>query len=368
MVIYTYQANESVSVNGFVVRDEVLIANQDSGVLDLTRSEGAKVSAKGEVARVYSSQDSLDNQGEITRLETLVAQLTYAISAVENAANSLTLDQEIFQTILDYRQDVETGEIEDATAQGAQLRNLVVTQGFIQEDVETLSDWLSTAQSDLTTANRNTASASKIITSSQSGIYSAVVDGYEALLTIDTSDQWLPSTLATMVPDEGVYSNVGKLILGDVWQYVVTVDALVAQQAEVEGTVDLKFSKSFDKTLTMNVASVSEQEDGQCVLVLESDRYLGDLTLLREQSATLIFDTLDGFRVPATALRVDENGQTGVYCLVGIRARFKPVSVVYEGSDFLLVESATTVSSDQLQDGEQVIIGAKDLYDGKVIE
>lgn len=365
MVIYQYQADQSASVSGYVVRDEVLFASQDSGVLDRTRGEGERVSVGGEVARVYTSQESLDHQEAASDLETLTQQLDYALTASGNAANTMSLDQSIYQALLTYRQAVAASEVSDAITQGETLRNLVVTQGFTQESTETLTTLLVAAESDYASAQRNLSSASKIVTASTSGLYSAVVDGYETVLTLDNTSQWTPSALDAITPDTSVSSNVGKLILGDVWQYVVNVEAEVAAQAEYSGTVELSFLKSFDKTVTMDVVSVSKEEDGQCTLVLECDRYLGELTLLRGQSANLIFSTLEGFRVPATALRVNEDGQTGIYCLVGIRARFKAVDIVYEGSDFMLV---TAAGSTQLQDGEQVIIAANDLFDGKVIE
>lgn len=123
------------------------------------------------------------------------------------------------------------------------------------------------------------------------------------------------------------------------------------------------------------------------VAVFQGDTYLSELTLLRQQSAEVIRQTTTGIRVPKEALRVrertvtDEDGnesvvsETGVYCMVGMKARFKPVDVLYSGDDFALVRStldtAEEVSKTQeqirLRAGDEVIITAYDLYDGKVI-
>ena len=48
------------------------------------------------------------------------------------------------------------------------------------------------------------------------------------------------------------------------------------------------------------------------LLVLSSDRALQNVTLLRQQSAEIVFTSYAGLRVPKSAVRV-ENGQTGVY-------------------------------------------------------
>ena len=59
----------------------------------------------------------------------------------------------------------------------------------------------------------------------------------------------------------------------------------------------------------------------------------------------------------------------GVYCVVGMEARFKPVEVVYNGSSFLLVRSAAPEDREnlRLRPGDEVIITANGLYDGKVV-
>ena len=78
--------------------------------------------------------------------------------------------------------------------------------------------------------------------------------------------------------------------------------------------------------------------------------------------------TYEGLRLPSNALRVNEEGVSGVYCMLGVRAKFKPVQVVYQGDGYALVEAASAVEdSSLLRQGDQVIVTTAQLYDGKVI-
>ena len=61
---YTYQVEQSVTVTGWVVREERIIQTPDSGVLRLSRSEGEKISRGGQVAEVYA-----DGEGRILNVE-----------------------------------------------------------------------------------------------------------------------------------------------------------------------------------------------------------------------------------------------------------------------------------------------------------
>ena len=49
------------------------------------------------------------------------------------------------------------------------------------------------------------------------------------------------------------------------------------------------------------------------------------------QAADAVLHTYEGLRVPADALRVSEDGVTGVYCVDGENAAFRPVTLVYQG-------------------------------------
>ena len=160
-----------------------------------------------------------------------------------------------------------------------------------------------------------------------------------------------------------------------------------AQTLQESGRLKLRFAKGVGRDLSVKLTHISEAEGGRVVAVFQGDTYLSELTLLRQQSAEVIRQTTTGIRVPKEALRVrertvtDEDGnesvvsETGVYCMVGMKARFKPVDVLYSGDDFALVRStldtAEEVSKTQeqirLRAGDEVIITAYDLYDGKVI-
>ena len=174
-------------------------------------------------------------------------------------------------------------------------------------------------------------------------------------------------------------------MLGDTWYYAVIMDTDQARELEEEGSVTLRFAKSADQDLSVTVDSVSAEENGQVVVVFRGTTYLSQLTLLRQQSAQIIRRIAEGIRIPKEAIRTEkvtvdeETGErtstamTGVYCMVGAEARFKPVEVVYSGDDFVLVASTLAESASASQEtlrlraGDEIIIAADDLYDGKVL-
>ena len=378
---YNYQVEEGMDLSGYVVRREQVLADEASGLLRLQRSEGEKVGAGGTVALVYADQTSLDRQREIDELSGRIEQLQFAQEASLGSEVSLKLDAQIMRSLLDYRAELAAGRLDNAEEHETELKSLVLKRDYTYSDTEDLSGQIAELQSQLKELKAQAASSVRAVKAPVSGVYSAVVDGYETVLTPGLLADMTPSRLNAVQADETLTSQTGKLILGDSWYYAVTMSA---DQAKVlrdsGGTMTLRFAKGVEQDQTVTLYAVGPEEQGRVVVTFRGEYNMAQVTLLRRQSAQLIWRTVAGIRVPNEALRaantkVDQEGNRttveslGVYCVVGMEARFKPVEVLYSGDGFVLVRS--TAASDQeslrLRPGDEIIISAKDLYDGKVV-
>ena len=378
---YNYQVEEGMDLSGYVVRREQVLADEASGLLRLQRSEGEKVGAGGTVALVYADQASLDRQREIDELSGRIEQLQFAQEASLGSEVSLKLDAQIMRSLLDYRAELAAGRLDNAEEHETELKSLVLKRDYTYSDTEDLSGQIAELQSQLKELKAQAASSVRAVKAPVSGVYSAVVDGYETVLTPGLLADMTPSRLNAVQADETLTSQTGKLILGDSWYYAVTMSADQAKALrDSGGTMTLRFAKGVEQDQTVTLYAVGPEEQGRVVVTFRGEYNMAQVTLLRRQSAQLIWRTVAGIRVPNEALRaantkVDQEGNRttveslGVYCVVGMEARFKPVEVLYSGDGFVLVRS--TAASDQeslrLRPGDEIIISAKDLYDGKVV-
>lgn len=386
---YNYQVEEGTSLSGYVVRSEQVLPDDTSGLLRLQRSEGERVSNGGTVATVYADQASLDIQSEIDALTTRIEQLEYAQEAALSSEVSLKLDTQIMQSILDYRSSLAADRLVKAEESGGKLRSLVLKRDYTYSETEDLSGQITELKTQLKSMRAQAAGSVRRITAPVAGLYSAVVDGYETVLTPESLEGMTPSLLSGVRADTAVQSSVGKLVLGDVWYYAAVMSAGEAeelQEAEAVlkkagGSLTLRFTKSVERDLPVSLVSIGPEENGRSVAVFQGKTYLPQLTLLRQQSAQVISSTVEGIRLPKESVRIvtrtveNEDGTTtqtqttGVYCVVGMEARFKPVEVVYTGDSFVLVRANHPEDKEtlRLRPGDEVIIAGKDLYDGKVL-
>lgn len=386
---YAYQVENGVELTGLMVRTEQVLPEESGGLLRLLRSEGERVSAGGVVAAVYADQASLDRQAELDKLEDRIEQLKYAQEAVLGVEFTQKLDAQISQNILNYRSALESGRIHDAEKQGDTLRSQVMKRDYTVSGTEDLSAQIQDLQAQRQALRNQSAGSVRRVTVPRAGLYSAVVDGYEEILTPESLENLTPSALAALRPGETAQGSVGKLVLGDAWYYAASLSAAEAKslrerQAELRGgeTLLLRFSKGVDRDLPVELVFTGPEESGRVVAAFRGTTYLSQLTLLRQQSAKVLYGSVEGIRVPREALRVasqeseDEDGTvkettvTGVYCVMGQEARFKPVEILYSNSNFALVRSVSTITKEtlRLRPGDEVIVKARNLFDGKVIE
>ena len=359
------QAEDTISLNGWLLRDEEVLPAQ-SGTLSRERQEGDRVGVGQVLATVYADDGALQTVSQIETLELQLQQLQFALTSYLDPDAALKLDTSITGDILALRQTLTGGDYTAADSDIAQLKAAVLKRDHPYTSQEEIETEIKAVEGQISSLKASLSGAATI-TAKAAGTYSAVCDGYETVLTTAFLEDVTPGKLARLQP-AGTESNMGKLIYGDTWYYVVSLPEAQAAQLKALGTVTLRFAKGFDQNLRMQVVSVSAAENGQAAVTLSCRKYLAQTTLLRHQAADVILRTYEGLRVPSNALRVSEEGVTGVYCVDGENASFRPVELLYQGENYALVKPAEGVSDTRtLRAGDEVIATAGKLFDGKVI-
>ena len=311
---YTDQVSQGVDVTGSVVRDEVLLPDEDAGVLHLTRAEGEKVSRNGTVATVYADSASLQAQTEADALAERIEQLRYARDAAMADEVALKLDSQISTALLDYQEEVSAGQLRDAETAGSKLRSLILKRDYTHADTENLETQILALQAELDAKKAQVSASVRKVTTSVSGLWSAAVDGYERVLTPESVLAMTPSELSSLTADSAVSSNTGKMILGDKWYFAAVLseaDAKNLNKQEARGvSLSLRFTKEAERDLPVTIAHVSEAENGRCVVVLEGEQYLQELTMLRKPRAQIVTGTVEGLRIPKEALHAEKTSST----------------------------------------------------------
>ena len=365
-LVYASSEEMVVELNGYLIRDEETF-HSDAATLGHALGEGDRV-GKGQVlATAYTDSGALTRVEQLEALQLRLEQLSFSLTSFLDPDAALKLDSSINSGILALRQSIAGGEYSGADEELSALKSAILKRDYTSASQEEIEADIKTTEQSISELERSLNGTE--ITAPEAGIYSAACDGYETVLTPELlADDLTPSKLNSVKATGSDTANVGKLIYGDTWYYAAVISDAQAEELAGRSTVTMRFAKGLSIDPKMTIHSISRSENGQRVLVLRSEKYIAQTTLMRHQAATLVLRTYEGLRLPSNALRVNDDGVAGVYCVLGVRARFKPVQVVYQGDGYVLVEAASIEDdSSMLRRGDEVIITASEIYDGKVI-
>lgn len=363
-VAYTGQVTDSLSVTGWVVRQETPLPDT-SGTLLRQVQEGEKVHAGQTVAMAYASKSALEVVSRLEDTELKLQQLQFARSSFLDSDAALKVDSDISDSILRLHIATADGDYATATQEMSAMKTAVLKRSYSYESLEQIDQAIAQTRSDISSLQNQLSGATSVKTA-VAGIYSGSTDGSEEALTPDFLADVTPARLDALSTGSAVKS-AGKIITDNTWYFAANIPAQQARELQVGQEVTLRLSKGLQQDTPAYVQSISAEEDGQVAVVLSCTRYISQVTLLRHQQGEILLREYKGLRVPSAALRMDEEGSLQLFCRLGAYVYSKPVDLVYRGDGFCLVRSAQGAADERiLRQGDLVISTARALTDGMI--
>ncbi len=373
VVVFSDVVERSLSVDAWFFRDELRL-DQAAGLVTLSVDEGEKTKSGQRVAVAYQTQTALQHQQEIAAVSAQQNQVAYAMA--EASPTGKPLEEQILGSLTTLQRSASRGEFGNLAAESDQLKQLVLRREYLYgSGAGEIGQAFSDLGTRLNSMVKGAEGEEKVVWAPKAGTFSSFVDGYESILTPaallgdrltgeDLTVSGFRELLGRSAEFEG--GAVGKLVTGSQWYLAMVVPEEEVPQFQ-KSNLAIRFSALADE-VPLSLYRVSYVENNEAVVVLSSRRNVKDIIALREQQCSVIFQSDQGIRIPAEALRV--NGDTaGVYVVTGYAAEFKPVSILAEDGESYIVGANPKDSNDKriLRSGDEVIIAAADLYDGKVV-
>lgn len=393
---YQDTLNDSVEVTGMVVREEQALSG-GADIMEVLPEEGVRVARGETVAILYQDSQALERRRQLQELTQKRSQLEYALNHGSSLGDAAKLEQQIIASLLELRASTAGGDLSALESNALSLRTQVLQREFAYsasgDSAAALTEAVQELDAEIAALDSQISGITTSIYAPRSGLFSAAADGLEAVLPPDALETMTAAEYKAAAAQAGgeLSGAVGKLITGDRWYFVTVVEPSTARRLQAGDSILVGFSHDYTGTVDMRVERVGSEETEGCVVVLSSSRNLKDITLLRTQTVELIFEQFTGIHVSKQALHMEtvtltdsDSGEEtqlqilGVYTVVGQRAEFKPVEVVREGKDYYLVSPASdsdyfrVLSAAQakrriLRAGDEIIVTASGLYDGKVV-
>ena len=361
---------QTLDKKALVIRDEHTVEGNSSGVTVACVNDGEKVKVGGNIAMVFSNSDNAKSYSSALDLQ---SRLDYYINLESKSAGTATdveqIDSDVINDVNDYIRSSSSNNFSAAQSAALDLNDkLTRRQMIIGEDID-FSTVKQGLEQKLNAINLESCKPTGYVSTKESGIFSSYSDGCETAfdyknidkLDVNTLDKYIAQAKKAKKTD-----SLGKLITDYEWYFACKVSADEVKGIENGDILNVALKDS-DKVIECEVVSGATLDLGVkvAVLILRSSEMDSELASMRLENIEIRFNEYTGFKVPSSAIHINDKGEKTVYALVANQVESRTGKVIYSTKDYVVFEY-TPEDENSIRLYDQIITQGKDLHDGKV--
>ena len=358
-------AENTVALSGYIFRDETVLYGAGTAC-SYNYADGDKIGVGSTVALSYYTE----NAELRTQLETVKSK----IAVLEASESRLHIDlEDVDRQITVLRTDIAVKIAHGDTAflDKAQKDLLVLLhkRELAEKNKSDFSTELAALRAELASLSSAASGISRAVTSENSGYFYSYTDGYEGTYTATLAKNMTISVFNNLMqaqPQKSA-SAIGKVASLGKWYFVCKTTVEKAEEIVSDETYNCVFTdNSYKGELPMLAENkIVDYTSGEVVIVFSCANMPNDFDFSRAQRIEVAVAEITGLRVPAASVRV-EDGQTIVYIIKEGVCRPRKINILFEKNGYCFV--SLPENSEYLARYDRIIVGEKNLYDGKVID
>lgn len=365
-----YEMSEGIDVSVLVVREENIINSPGSGgVAHYLYDDGEKVAAGGVVARFYPDDASSLALTEIEDLEKRLAEVKASASINNVSAVDIDLyNQKVDSAIYSLQASIADGSFSDSGEKVNDLLTAINRKQIATGEAADFSSTIETLTTQIEALRAKVKTPKGSVSAGMSGYFVSLRDGYESVLYPKMLDSITPKELNSVKPESSANGEfIGKIVSDYKVYFAVVIPFDKAKELNIGS--NYKFLSELKDNSEMNcvLERVSEPDDDRNVVAVFSCSDMNsELATLRTAPMKIVTNEYKGLKINRKALRVSD-GETGVFVVSGMQAKFVKTKVLYRGESFIICELQNE-DSGRLRLYDEVIEKGSKLYDGKIID
>ncbi len=373
-VVQSVEYENKLTVHGYVMRDEVVYHAQSAGMAEAVFQNEERVSKGAKIASIYTDGMDAQTKQALDAINAKIRRLEKrTISSVTETTDLSSAEEKISRSVAAVVDMIYTGNFEELDLVQAEIVGYVHI-GQNEHGVNPTREALADLQKQKAALEASVKSAKQDVYSRQAGIFVSQTDGYEESLTPEAAMRMSVSDFEAIQIDRIAYvpetlsagDRVCKIVDNSKWYFATTLSEQYLADVETGDTVWIRFPDKSGDRITAKVSSISAVENGKAVVVISCGEYVEDIYTQRTADCEIITHVYDGFQLPQAAVRVDEDGVTGVFVNVSGIVHFRKIHILYQTDNKVI--AAKSKETGYLKQYDSVIIGGKDIYDGAVVK
>lgn len=363
----SYDTYEGIEINGYFVREEMLIDYKITGTERYVVDEGEKVAKGGTIAEVYSSADIAAAHERVDEL-TEEIQVLESINSVSDpsSVNLDTLNNRIEHAYVNLLSLTDLKKFSELDSSLNELLMLLNKKQILTGEAQGFDSLLTTLKTELSSLKSTLQAPTSKVSAPASGYFIHQADGLESILTfnsLEEIDESIFKKIANATPSDAF----GKIVSSQNFYIIAKMEDDDYLNFSEGDSLNLRTSISGNEELKATVYKINVSENkNSAIVVLSCQAMNGQFALVRSAPITIVTEEYEGIRISNNAVRYSE-GVPGVYIIQGSIVKFKPIEIVYRTETFTLCKKSEDGNSDTIRLYDEVIEKGKNLYDGKFI-
>lgn len=362
---------ESVETEGLVYRTETVIPATDVGEPYYSIDNGTRVAKDSVIASIYNDPNSGRIEQQMAEIDEQIA----AFKAIEADAGSGRLmadsiDKQTSETLLDIITQTEMGALSEVSSLQFDVLSLLSKKALVTNKAVDFSAKITELEQEKRELKNSYTSPTSKIKAPVAGYFADSVDGYEAVLDVEDVFNLSPEELErqmTREPQTDVQA-CGKIVSGYEWFLACVVPETYYSVLYEGRNLFIRMSFVMDESIPVTVSHINrgDRTDDKMTVVFRCDQMSAELTTIRKESVEIQLVEHSGLKVPKDAIVFNEKKEPGVFVRSGNVVSFRRIEQQYgKPADYVICE---IIEEDgYLKMYDDIIVGGRDLYDGKII-
>ncbi len=335
------EQSENLTLTAVIFRDEQVIYGDRSGGVVRLYSNGERVGKNAVVARVYETLRTEDYT--LSRIEKRLGILTESNKISDNTTKNT--DAKINKLYYTVRLKSEEGDFSTLSEKTDELLILLNRREIIVNARLNFNTEIADLKA---MRDRMLASGSSVgydVTTDVSGYFSGFVDGYENIFTSDKALKYGYKELSGLLRSEADELSVtdkgyavGKVAHLPTWYICAETDRDTAYKLSEGESYTIGFPMASGSETEFRLERIVAETGGEgAMLVFSTDIQSAEIGSARKQTVSVTMEKTTGLRVPISAVRTDDDNNTGVYILKNNKVTFRKIDILTEGDGYCIV-------------------------------
>lgn len=360
---------ESIEAEGLVYRAETLIPAAESGTPYFAIENGTHVAKKSVIASVYEDSESGRIEQEIMEIDEQIRALKTIVADAGSGRLTLNvINNQFSDALLQLIHETETGDLSQMSDFSFNILSLLSKKSLITGKEVDFTAKIQELEAKKTALKEAYSAPVSSITAPDAGYFANSTDGFETLFTTDhiqVQDLTTDILRDHMNQKPTAVDACGKIVKGYEWYLACIVPDSYYNVLGKDVILSIRLPFVMDEAIPVKVETAKKDNKGQMVVVFRCDQMSAALATIRMESVEIRLVEHTGMKVPKRAIVVKDK-ETGVFIRSGNVVAFRKIKQSYsQPADYVICEMVE--DDGYLQMYDDIIVGGRDLYDGKII-